>query len=567
MRPVTGFRAALTSILAVGLGVGLSACASLPDGRFGYEERSVYGSYLAARYAGSSRDLEASSELYAQALDRAPDSTLISQRAFFAALVAGDFDRADQVAEQAANDPETAQIAGIYWRALNLGRGREAVELETNAVGVFSNLVADILQDWDAIARGQEVSWAQSDISLATPQRPSAEYWLHRALMLEHLGQDDAADAAYQNARAGMPGLISFNTLIYGAFLERQGRLDAARAIYEEALEIRSFERPDVEAALARLDNGGRPPRFPRPREAAARALFPPASIVSNRAGGEYTVLFLRVIQRLDPDFHYNTLTIAQMLDSLDLQEAALAEYAKIDDGPLYEGVQVNRIWLQFRMQEDESLVEEARALVERSPSIPHQLLLADMLRVTDRCSDAIPIYAHVVEQAREERGEADWRYMFYQAACTEIVEGWDVAEPLFERTLERAPDEPLVLNHLGYNLIVKGEQLERGLNMVQRAVSLDPSNGAITDSLGWGHYKLGNLRDAIYWLERAVTLSPDSATNNWHLGDAYAAAGRQLEAEFQWRRALELDLDEGERELIERRLELGLDAGPPDLP
>ncbi|WP_375549671.1 tetratricopeptide repeat protein [Oceanicaulis alexandrii] len=567
MRPITGFRAALTSFLALGLGLSVSACASLPDAGFGQEERSVYGSYLAARYAGSSRDLEASSELYAQALNKAPDSSLISQRAFFAALVAGDFERADQVAEQAANDPETAQIADLYWRALTLGRGREAVELETNIVGVFSNLVTTILQDWDAIARGEEVPWARSEMRLNASQMPSAEHWLHRALVLEHLGQAYAADAAYQNARAGMPGLISFNTLMYGAFLERQGRSAEARALYESAMEIRSVERPDVEAALARVDRGGRPPRLLRPREAAARALFPPASIVSNRAGGEFTVMFLRVIQRLDPEFHYNTLTIAQMLDSLELQEAALAEYAKIEDGPLSEGVQMNRIWLQFRMQEDESLVDEARALVELNPTIPHQLLLADMLRVTDRCSDAIPIYANVIEQAREDRGEADWRYLFYQAACTEIVEGWDVAEPLFERTLQRAPDESLVLNHLGYNLIVKGEQLERGLNMVQRAVSLDPSNGAIVDSLGWGHYKLGNLTDAIYWLERAVTLSPDSATNNWHLGDAYAAAGRQLEAEFQWRRALELDLDDDERVLIERRLELGLDAGPPDLP
>ena len=82
-----------------------------------------------------------------------------------------------------------------------------------------------------------------------------------------------------------------------------------------------------------------------------------------------------------------------------------------------------------------------------------------------------------------------------------------------------------------------------------------------------WGQFNLGYVDEAIDWLERAFTLSPDSGTNNWHLGDAYAAAGRTLEARFQWRRSLELDLDEDERALVERRLELGLDAGPPDLP
>jgi tetratricopeptide (TPR) repeat protein len=566
MRPVSGLRAALRTALATGLGLWLGACATSSYSDFTTQERSVYGAYLAARYAGSARELEASSDLYAQALERAPESGLISQRAFFAALIAGDFANADTAAEAAANDPETAQIADLYWRAVRLGRGREAPQMSIAPIGPFSTLVSSILTDWDTIARGDEPGWARNEIHLEREERIPAEQQAHRALVLEHLGQDDAAQEAYEQALAGVPGLNAFNTLMYGAFLERQGRRDEARALYQSALDGPSSERPDIEAALARVEHGGRAPRQYSPRQAAARALFPPASLISNRASGEYTVLFLRILQRLDPDFDYNTLTIAQLLDSLDLREAALADYNKIDDGPLSEQVEVSRLWLQFRMDQDEALVEEARALVEETPTRSRRLLLADMLRVTDRCSEAVPIYAEVA-QAAEAEGAPDWRFEFYHAACVEIAQDWDAAAPLFERALELAPDEPMLLNHLGYNLIVEGEQLERGLGMVQRAVSLEPSNGAYTDSLGWGQFKLGHLDEAIYWLERAVTLSPDSGTNNWHLGDAYAAAGRTLEAQFQWRRSLELDLDDDERALVERRLELGLDAGPADLP
>ena len=566
MRPVPGLRAALRTALAVGLGAALGACASGSYSGFGNDDRSVYGSYLAARYAGAARELDASAQFYAQALERAPESGLISQRAFFAALIAGDFDNADTAAEAAANDPETAQIADLYWRVIRLGRGRTPPEISNPAVGPFSTLVSSVLTDWDAIARGDEPGWTQTEIHLETEVLIPAQQQMHRALVLDYLGKPEAAEDAYQQALSGLPGLNVFNTLMYGAFLERQGRRDAARSLYEAALEQPSGERADVEAALARVMRGGRAPRMFNPRQAAARALFPPASLISNRASGEYTVLFLRVIQRLDPGFDYNTLTIAQLLDSLDLQQAAVAEYRKIDEGPLSEQVAVNRLWLQFRMEQDEALLDEARTLVAESSTPSRQLLLADMLRVTGRCAEAIPIYADVA-QAAQDRGEPDWRYVFYHAACVEIESGWSAAAPLFEQAFELAPDEPMLLNHLGYNLIVEGEQLERGLRMVQRAVSLEPSNGAYTDSLGWGHFKLGNLRDAIYWLERAVTLSPDSGTNNWHLGDAYAADGRSLEAEFQWRRSLELDLDEDERALVERRLELGLDAGPPDLP
>ena len=567
MRPALGLRAALRTALASALGLALGACASAPYTGFGEEERSVYGAYLAARYASTSQELDASSDLYARALERAPESGLISQRAFFAALMAGDYANADDAAEAAANDPDTAQIAELYWRGARLGRGRAAPEVSNTPIGPFSTLVSTIMSDWDLIARGEVPAWAQTEIRLDTEEVISAEQQLHRALVYERVGKTASADEAYQQALSGVPGLNAFNTLMYGGFLEREGRRDEARTLYQASLDAYVSARPDIEAALARVNRGGRAPRMWTPRQAAARAMFPPASLISNRASNEFTILFLRVIQRLDPDFAYNTLTIAQLLDNLDLQDAAIAEYAKIDDGPLSEQARVSGLWLQFRMDQSDALVDEARALVAEQPSLSRQLLLADMLRITDRCAEAIPIYADVSAQAEAEQGEANWRYVFYHAACVEIARDWDAAAPLFERALGLAPSEPMLLNHLGYNLIVEGEQMERGLEMVERAVSLDPSNGAIVDSLGWGQYKLGRLDEAIYWLERTVTLSPDSATNNWHLGDAYAAAGRTLEAQFQWRRSLELDLDDDERALVERRLELGLDAGPADLP
>lgn len=557
--------ALLRGVLAPAVLLGLGACVAGPSSSY-EETSSVYGSYLAARYAGRARDLDSSSALYADALLLAPDSQLLSDRSFFAALIAGDFERADAAVQVMPADAGSAQIAHLYQRAMYLDR-RGSASSTVEPIGAFSELVTQIFEDWEQVADGQNQLARLSSISLNASPVLEPHMLPHQALMLEEAGLHDEAESHYRAAIENLPSLRRYLTLLYGAFLERQRRSEAATRLYQSALEMVDPESPELRAALARIQAGGRAPRFPAPRQAAAQALYPTASIITNRAAVEYTILFLRVIERLDPEFDNNIFAIAQLLESLELNEAALNAYDRIGDSPLSDRVAVQRLWLAYRMDQDPALIDEARTLMAQSDGAGARALLADMLRFSGNCAEAAPLYASVTEAAEAAGEPGNWRYVFYQAACIEIDQGWDAAAPVFEQALSLAGEDPMVLNHVGYNLIVEGEQLERGFELVERAATLDPGNGAILDSLGWGHFKQGRLDQAILWLERAVQLSPASATNNWHLGDAYAAAGRTLEARFQWQRALELDLDDGEEDLIRRRLELGLDAGPADLP
>lgn len=131
---------------------------------------------------------------------------------------------------------------------------------------------------------------------------------------------------------------------------------------------------------------------------------------------------------------------------------------------------------------------------------------------------------------------------------------------------MKLSPDEPSVLNYLGYSWTEQGHELDRAQQMIKRAAEQRPNDGAIVDSLGWVELRKGDVAGAVASLERAVEMEPEDPTINGHLGDAYWAAGRKLEAEYQWRRALTLNPEPDDAAHFQSRLheaEQVLGTGP----
>jgi Flp pilus assembly protein TadD len=126
---------------------------------------------------------------------------------------------------------------------------------------------------------------------------------------------------------------------------------------------------------------------------------------------------------------------------------------------------------------------------------------------------------------------------------------------------LELSPNQPLVLNYLGYSLVEKRLNLEEAQTMIETALAAQPNNGAIADSLGWVFYRLGKFEDAVAPMEKAVQLEANDPVVNDHLGDVYWMVGRKREADFQWRRAISFHPSDEDLARIRRKLELGLDV------
>ena len=136
------------------------------------------------------------------------------------------------------------------------------------------------------------------------------------------------------------------------------------------------------------------------------------------------------------------------------------------------------------------------------------------------------------------------WSLFYNRGISYERSKQWEKAEDDFIRSLNLDPNQPEVINYVAYSWIEMGVNLEKALEMLKTATTLQPDDGYIVDSLGWAHFRLGNLDEAILQLERAVQLAPLDPTINFHLGDVYIQIGRKRQAYFQWLRALKLDPD-----------------------
>jgi Flp pilus assembly protein TadD len=185
-------------------------------------------------------------------------------------------------------------------------------------------------------------------------------------------------------------------------------------------------------------------------------------------------------------------------------------------------------------------------------------MALGNVLRGHKKFAECADVYSKgVATIARPEK--ANWVIFYFRGICYERSKQWPKAEADLKKALELFPDQPHVLNYLGYSWIDQGINLDDGMTMIKSAVQQRPDDGYIVDSLGWAYYKLGNYEEASKNLERAIELKPEDPTINDHLGDAYWRVGRVLEAKFQWAHARDLKPDPEDLPKIEEKLKAGL--------
>jgi tetratricopeptide (TPR) repeat protein len=540
----------------------LTSCASStapPD-----DETSVYGAFLAARYAGVNRDVDGAAANYTRALGQAPGNATLADRAFITTLLSGDGEHAAQLAQTTVEAGDPSRLATLYVATDQIARRdyRAAIaSLEAAPdYGPFNTLLRDLLLQWALMGDGQTVAAMDAANETLAPGFLSAHLWLHKAMLADIAGEMDAADAAYRTATYSsvFPRLA---TEMYGNFLERQGRIDDAWVLYESNREANPAE-PFVNEALRRLEAGQRPQRRLSVPQMAARSLFGPASDLAGQADMDLSAIYLRMVQRLDPDYAPTRLTLAGTLERIGLPEAALVEYAAVVPGPFRFAADFDRIWLLGRLARTEQATLMARRLVDETGDIEARLLLADLLRVQGGCSEATGLYEAVIAERDMANEPGSWRHHYYAAACYLDADDWPSAERHYLDALALAPRESAILNDLGYFWIDRGERIDEAFEMILLAAELDPENGNVIDSLGWAHYRLENYEAAVEALERAAALVPGNATANYHLGDAYWQVGRELEAGFQWRRSLDLDPSPDQRDGLEYRIANGHPPG-----
>jgi Flp pilus assembly protein TadD len=526
---------------------------------------SPYGLFLAGQAAANSGQSEDAAALFARAAKTAaPDSAaFLSGQAFTAALLAGDVNRAAALAPSGPDaDKGLVELGALVQgvKALAENRGKIARLHFQHAEGSAATASgAALLLPFAAAEAGDTESSVDQPVIAGAPV---AQFFarLDQGKLFEHAHRWEEAETAYRSLIAkGDPGALA--SLQLGAMLERRGRGDEAAAIYNQAL-IRTKDDPTLLAARARaLTHKGAPPE-PSLRESAAEALIAPASLMVARKEDDVALAYLRLALCLDPTRDEAWLLVGDVLAAEGDQPGARAAYLKPGPAsPQFVDARMKLAWSYQNDGEKDQALQVAREAVAAHPADREAgVTLADLLRADEHYDESAKVLDGLIAA-----GPPDWRLLYMRAVDNQETGRWEDAEADLQRALKLRPDDPELLNFLGYSWIDRGEKLTQALAMVRKAVDLDPHSGAMIDSLGWGYYRLGDYKSAVDNLETAVTLEPADPDVNNHLGDAYWRVGRRLEAQFQWTRVLSLDPSAKLKTEVETKLKSGLDG--PDAP
>ncbi len=521
---------------------------------------SPYGMFLAGESALNSGKSEEAAKFFDQARVETGDQ-MIAERAFTSALLAGDVQKASSLAptnDQATEVSKRLAKLVVAVEDMAEGRGKDAKAILTDANIAFPHKpAAALLAPWAAALAGD------TEGSLARPDVRGdriVEYFgqLGQGALFERAKRFDEAETDFK-AAASSTNPTEMAILAYGGFLERRGRRVDALSLYAEDL-ARNPESIAVKAARARASAGKPAPAQPTIKEGAAAALLGPAATMIGAKQTQLGLAYLRLSLRLDPTRDEAWVMVGDLMQSSGDADSARVAYARPKPGSTeFSTAQSKLAWSYQSAEDKETALKLARAAAATG-DVDARITLADLLRVNEQFDESVKVMGAVID----ERKTPDWRLLYSRGVAYERLNQWPKAEADLQAALKLRPDEPELLNYLGYSWIDRGEHLKEAMAMVEKAVASDPRSGAMVDSLGWAYYRLGDYKQAVDKLEEAVELEAGDPEINNHLGDAYWKVGRRDEAQFQWRRVLTLKPDPKIKVSAETKLASGLGPDGP---
>lgn len=483
---------------------------------------------------------------------------MLATRAFRRAIAAGDRDLARQAARalySAGALPPDGEFLFLIdaiergeWDAAN------AILDRVDAQALFSSLVP-ILRAWVALGEGDADPIALLDGDEALANSPYALE--HRALLMLAAGRHADGVTALSSISGLSPARRTRLLLVAAATLDAAGERRAARQLLEGE-QGRAFD-----AARERLQSRrSLPGEVATPAQGIAELFVRLAGDIGQRNADALALTLTRYAGFAAPENPVAWLLAAVLLQQDDQHGAALDALARVaPESPYYAEAQDLRVQGLVRQGANREALELVREHTEgRDADASDWMRYAALSTDLDRHAAAAEAYerALAIERAEDAAGQVGWTsWLLYGGALIDAGR-WEEGRAALERALEIAPDEPVLLNYLGYALLERREQLDRAEELIRRASEMQPDSAAITDSLGWVMFVRGNVDDAIPVLERAVIGDPDEPTINEHLGDAYWAAGRRRDARFAWRAALVTAEDEA-ADRITAKLDIGL--------
>ncbi|MGB6446090.1 MAG: tetratricopeptide repeat protein [Xanthobacteraceae bacterium] len=536
------------------------------------------GSYLAARHAGAERDATAAAAYYMDVLKLDPKNPDLLSRTFLSVLTNGDIDQASKLAERMLDVDHTDKISHLVIgiRELKLMHYGAAKQNFAQSVrGPVTDLTAALLSAWAQAGAGDAHGAVDTLDKLSGPDWYGIFKDLHAGFILDLAGDKKGAQKRYESAYKTDPSAMR-TVQAYGRFLSRNGSKDDALKVYQDFAKVLP-DHPLINEEMKAIADGQKLPTLvDSPQAGAAEALYGLGASIGRRGGEDLALIYLQLALYLQPSHAMALLSLGDLYEDLKKPDLAIKAYERVPaNSSLSRNAEIQMaVDLDALDRTDEAKQRLQHVIAQRSKDTEAIIELGNIQRSRKDFAGCADTYSKAIDTVPNPE-KSNWVMFYFRGICYERSHQWPAAEADMKKALDLFPEQPLVLNYLGYSWVDQGVHLDQGMDMIRRAVEQRPDDGYIVDSLGWAYFRTGNYDEAVKNLERAVELKPEDPTINDHLGDAYWRVGRMLEAHFQWSHAKDLKPEPDDLPKIEAKLQNGLpsdtsssaDAGKPAAP
>tara|TARA_Y100000031_G_scaffold84905_1_gene93494 strand:- start:165524 stop:167275 length:1752 start_codon:yes stop_codon:yes gene_type:complete len=524
------------------------------------------GFYLMARHAQLENDWQVAGENFVALLEKDGFSdTGLMKRALVLSLGSGNIENAIMVARKLndSSDPDTALAKVVlvleavkredYVAASNL--------LKAIPKGGIADVVSPVLSVWISIGRDNTLpKISRTTNGLTLYNQILAADFAKKLDALRDLSTIFLPDAAWTNRIYENVGDIFVRNDLRDKALKMYDKIDIVSMPEDLQAPLQSkidalksgedIAEDTLYEGVASLDEG------------LGRALMDMSLLFYTESGTDSAQLFAHAALYIYPELQETKTLLAHMAAQNGRVDEAIAYFKSIPTDTDDEYISAQR--QVANLLEERGDIDKATKvlsdLAKFAPSAEIYTQLGDTYRRAENYSAALRAYNNAFDLIEEPKQEENWALYYTRGMALERLGKLDEAEKNLQQALEFRPDNPFILNYLGYSWADNNRNLDQALDMIQRAVDLEPNDGYIADSLGWVYFRLGEYEKALPHLEKSAEILAFDPTVNDHLGDLYWQLGRKQEARFQWDRARQNATEPEMIESITQKIENGLE-------
>ncbi|GJL86004.1 MAG: hypothetical protein DHS20C02_17790 [Micavibrio sp.] len=522
---------------------------------------SIAGNYLSARFAQQHHDWGHASTYMEDVLEIDPGDADLIKRAMVLSMGSGDTEKAVRMAKKVLKVEPDSSLALLFLTtdAFTKKDYKGAAEhIGKIPESGLSDFVIPLMKSWADAAQGNQNTAHLQDNSIHIyhailiadylNQHGQIEELLERSLVVDKLSPDDVERIADIYAHIG--------------------KKDTALDLYGKIL-VSVPENKDIITKMEDLAAGKDMNLFrtiKTPEQGVAEALFDTGQTLFQEYSDDSARVFAHMALYIDPSMTKAKLLLAHISARHERYAQAIEYYKSITpDNKHYMDARRRAATLLEESERIDEALMELQKLVDDHDDLESLIQIGDIHRHNENFKKALEYYNKSAKTFGKKIPADYWHLHYVRGMSYERLGKWKEAEKDLKAALSYQPEHPFILNYLGYAWADQGTNLDESLKMIRKAADLRPTDGYITDSLGWVLYRKGDYEEAVPHLEKAVELLPYDPVVNDHLGDSYWRVGRKLEAKFQWERAKNY-AEESDAELvqtIDTKLATGLTSPP----